>query len=119
MRANPGCGSREHPANRETDGGSAELLPGTDAAPRTEGTIAEPVSGKVHHLGDAAGAVEALDRAREAAPESATVAFNRALALLRTGREEEARKEFRRGRRLDPERADALAGGEPWRSLDR
>jgi len=62
-----------------------------------------------------AAALALLDEASRLHPTSERVAFNRALALQRLGREGEEAAAFRRGRDLAPDAARRLAAeGEPW-----
>jgi tetratricopeptide (TPR) repeat protein len=62
-----------------------------------------------------AAALALLDEASRRHPTSEQVAFNRALALQRLGREGEAAAAFQRGRDLAPDAARRLAAeGEPW-----
>ncbi len=56
-----------------------------------------------------------LDEARRLAPQTAAIAFNRALALSQLERRQEALAAFRRGASLDPQMARSLADrGAPW-----
>jgi tetratricopeptide (TPR) repeat protein len=85
-----------------------EILPGSLAA--MSNLAAEEM-----HLERPAAALVLLDEASRLHPTAPQVAFNRALALSRLGREGEAAAAFRRGRDLAPDTARHLAGnGEPW-----
>ena len=85
-----------------------EILPGSLAAMSN-------LAAQEMRLERPAAALVLLDEASRLHPAQPQVAFNRALALARLGREGEAAAAFQRGLGLAPEMARQLAGtGAPW-----